>query len=184
MTIAQAGINTSMFSIGGLAGGLVLISSSTDLEYFRSLSFFLVGAPLVAMMASSDVSPATLVAIMPAPASALPEIISASMPPCHDLPDTNSLDWSRWAQAVGRVGSLGGSYYRASCWRCHLRNKYCTSPPQLCLGSERWPLRLGCDGALAVLEVSDLMNRLRSRAPESPQPIEGLVPASSQSPAI
>ena len=56
MTTAQAGINSSMYSIGGLVGGLLLTFIIDRLGMLPVVVFFLIGTPLVALVGTPDLS--------------------------------------------------------------------------------------------------------------------------------
>jgi len=120
---------------------------------------FLVGAPLVAMMASSDVS-ATLVGNIAGAGFCVTGNnfgINAALVMIYPTPIARL---GPDGPSCSRVGSLGVLLSAASCWRCTSRNKYVLAPA-LASG------RSVAAGVLAVmcfsgLEVSDLMNRLRS----------------------
>jgi len=108
MTTAQAGVSASMFSIGGLAGGLVLIFLIDRIGVALVGVLFAIGAPLVALMGVSDIPPLLLGAIIAGAGFCVVGNnfgINAAMVLIYPTPIRST--GTGWAQAVGRIGSLG-----------------------------------------------------------------------------
>jgi MFS transporter, AAHS family, 4-hydroxybenzoate transporter len=108
LSTAQAGISASMFSIGGLAGGLILTFIIDRFGVLPIIGLFLLGAPLVASMGMEGVSPWALGAIIAAAGFCVTGnnfAINAAMVMIY--PTHIRATGTGWAQGMGRMGSLG-----------------------------------------------------------------------------
>lgn len=108
LSTAQAGISASMFSIGGLAGGLILTFLIDRFGVLPIGALFLAGAPLVASMGMGGMSPWVLGALIAAAGFCVTGnnfAINAAMVMIY--PTSVRATGTGWAQGVGRMGSLG-----------------------------------------------------------------------------
>jgi len=108
LSTAQAGISASMFSIGGLAGGLVLTFIMDRFGVLPIVALFLVGAPFIALMGMQGIPLWALGAIIAAAGFCVVGnnfAINAAMVMIYPTPVRSA--GAGWAQAMGRVGSLG-----------------------------------------------------------------------------
>ena len=118
-TTAQAGANASLFAIGGLVAGLILIFVIDRLGVVPLVIMFVLGVPLVASMAASDLSPAVHAMVI-AGAGLCVTGINFSLTALLPIFYTTSIRalGTGWTQAAGRVGALAaplaGGYLLAS----------------------------------------------------------------------
>jgi AAHS family 4-hydroxybenzoate transporter-like MFS transporter len=108
MTTAQAGISASMFSVGGLAGGLVLTFLIDKIGALPTVVLFAIGAPLVALIGVPGIPPLLLGATIAGAGFCVIGnnfAINAAMVLIYPTPIRST--GAGWAQAAGRVGSLG-----------------------------------------------------------------------------
>jgi AAHS family 4-hydroxybenzoate transporter-like MFS transporter len=97
----QAGVNASLFSIGGIAGG-VCLTFVVD-----RLGVILLGIPLMAAIGTPDLPPALFTAVIAGAGFCVTGInfcMSATLGTVYPTP-VRSLG-TGWAQAAGRIGSL------------------------------------------------------------------------------
>ena len=106
-TTAHAGANASLFSLGGLLSGLMLIFVLDRVGVIPVVLLFLVGAPLVACMALSDLSPG-LHALIILGAGACVTGVQIGLTALLGLfyPTAIRSSGVGWTQAAGRVGAL------------------------------------------------------------------------------
>jgi MFS transporter, AAHS family, 4-hydroxybenzoate transporter len=107
LSTAQAGVNSSMFSIGGLVGGLVLTFIIDRLGILPIVVFFLLGVPLVALIGTPGLSLTTLGMLIAAAGFCVTGNnfgLNAAMVLIYPTP-VRSMG-AGWAQAIGRLGSL------------------------------------------------------------------------------
>ena len=104
---AHTGANASLFSLGGLLSGLVLLLVLDRVGIVPVLLLFLLGAPLVAGMAAADLSPAlhTLV-ILGAGVCVTGVQIGLTALLGIFYPTAIRSSGAGWTQAAGRVGGL------------------------------------------------------------------------------
>lgn len=108
MSTVQAGISASMFSIGGLVGGLILTFVIDSFGVLPVIALFLLGAPLIAYMGMQGLSPWALGAVIAAAGFCVTGnnfAINAAMVMIYPTPVRST--GTGWAQAMGRIGSLG-----------------------------------------------------------------------------
>ena len=106
-TTAQAGANASLFALGGLGGGLVLLLVIDRLGTVPLVAFFIIGTPLVAGMASVDLGPVLHAAVIGGAGLCVTGInfsLVALLPVFYPTA-VRSLG-TGWTQGVGRLGAL------------------------------------------------------------------------------
>ena len=106
-TTAQAGANASLFALGGLAGGLVLMFVIDRLGVVPLVAMFVIGVPLVAGMASTDLAPAVHAAVIAGAGLCVTGInfsLNALLPIFY--PTAIRSLGTGWTHAAGRVGAL------------------------------------------------------------------------------
>lgn len=104
---ASASASASLFSIGGLVSGIVLLFIIDRMGVVPLVILFLAGAPLVAAMAVSDLSPAAHAAIIAGAGFCVVGVqlgITALLGIFYPTP-IRSLG-TGWTQAAGRLGAL------------------------------------------------------------------------------
>ena len=104
---ASASASASLFSIGGLLSGVVLLFIIDRMGVVPLVALFLAGAPLVAMMAMSDLSPAAHAAVIAGAGLCVTGVqlgITALLGIFYPTP-IRSLG-TGWTQAAGRLGAL------------------------------------------------------------------------------
>lgn len=106
-TTAQAGVGASLFSLGGLTGGLVLLFIIDRVGVVPLVILFVLGAPLVAAMGVPLMSP-TLHGVIIAGAGLCVTGINLGLTAFLGIsyPTTIRSMGAGWAQAAGRVGAL------------------------------------------------------------------------------
>lgn len=107
LSIAQAGISASMFSTGGLVGGLLLIFIIDRVGAMPVVAFFIIGVPLIVAMGVPGLSPLLLMAIIGAAGFCVVGNnfgMNVVMSTIYPTP-VRSLGVG-WAQGFGRIGSL------------------------------------------------------------------------------
>lgn len=103
----QAGLSASLFSIGGIAGGLCLTFVIDRLGVIPMVILFFVGAPLIAAIGMSGLSPAEHNAIIAGAGFCVTGInfaMGATLGMIYPTPIRAM--GTGWAQAMGRVGAL------------------------------------------------------------------------------
>ena len=106
-TTAQAGANASLFALGGLGGGLVLLLVIDRLGTVPLVAFFIIGTPLVAGMASVDLGPVLHAAVIGGAGLCVTGInfsLVALLPVFY--PTAIRSLGTGWTQGVGRLGAL------------------------------------------------------------------------------
>lgn len=106
-TTAQAGANASLFALGGLGGGLVLLFVIDRLGTAPLVAFFIIGTPLVAGMASVDLGPVLHAAVIGGAGLCVTGInfsLVALLPVFY--PTAIRSLGTGWTQGVGRLGAL------------------------------------------------------------------------------
>jgi MFS transporter, AAHS family, 4-hydroxybenzoate transporter len=104
---SQAGISASMFSIGGLAGGVVFTFVIDRFGVLPIVAFFILGAPLIALIGIPDVPLSFIGAIIAGAGFCVTGNnfgLNAAMVMIYPTP-IRAIG-AGWAQAVGRIGSL------------------------------------------------------------------------------
>ena len=106
-TTGEAGANAALFALGGFAAGFVLLMIIDRLGIIPLVLLFFVGAPLVAMMASPDLSP-WMHAIVIAGAGACVTGINFGLVALLSIiyPTGVRSMGTGWTHAAGRVGAL------------------------------------------------------------------------------
>lgn len=105
----SAGIASSMFPIGGMIGGLVLILVLDRWGIIPIVVLFVLGAPLIASIGTAHLAHVWLLAIIAAAGFCVVGInfaMNAAMGVIY--PTSVRSTGAGWAQAVGRIGSVGG----------------------------------------------------------------------------
>ena len=106
-TTAEAGASASLFALGGFAGGLVLLFVIDRLGTAPLVAFFVIGTPLVALMASTTLDPTVHAAVIAGAGLCVTGInftLVALLPVFYPTA-IRSLGMG-WTQGVGRLGSL------------------------------------------------------------------------------
>ena len=104
---AHAGANASLFSLGGLLSGVVLLLILDRVGIVPVLLLFLVGAPLVAGMAAADLSPQShMLVILGAGVCVTGVQIGLTALLGIFYPTAIRSSGVGWTQAAGRVGGL------------------------------------------------------------------------------
>ena len=106
-TTAEAGASASLFALGGFAGGLVLLFVIDRLGTAPLVAFFVIGTPLVALMASTTLDPTLHAAVIAGAGLCVTGInftLVALLPVFYPTA-IRSLGMG-WTQGVGRLGSL------------------------------------------------------------------------------
>ena len=106
-TTAQAGANASLFALGGLGAGLVLMFVIDRLGTVPLVAFFVIGVPLVALMASVDLGPTLHAAVIAGAGLCVTGInfsLTALLPIFY--PTAIRSLGTGWTQAAGRLGAL------------------------------------------------------------------------------
>jgi MFS transporter, AAHS family, 4-hydroxybenzoate transporter len=107
MTTAQAGINSSMYSIGGLVGGLVLTFIIDRLGMLPIVVFFLIGIPLVALVGTPGLSLTAIGLLIAGTGFCVVGNnfgLNAAIVLIYPTP-VRSMG-AGWAQAIGRLGAI------------------------------------------------------------------------------
>ena len=105
---ARAGINASLFSIGGLAGGATLLFVIDRFGVVPIVVLFSLGAPIVAAIGFVHVSPAVLGTIIAGAGFCVTGNNFGLNAVCGMIyPTAIRSKGAGWAQALGRVGALG-----------------------------------------------------------------------------
>ncbi|MEY2925768.1 MAG: hypothetical protein RL367_245 [Pseudomonadota bacterium] len=106
-TTAQAGTHSSLFALGGLGAGLILIVVIDRLGVVPMVVMFVLGVPLVAGMASSEQGPAVHGMII-AGAGLCVTGINFALTACLPIfyPTSIRALGTGWTQAAGRIGAL------------------------------------------------------------------------------
>jgi AAHS family 4-hydroxybenzoate transporter-like MFS transporter len=134
LSTAQAGISASMFSIGGLAGGFVLIFLIDRFGAIPLVALFALGAPLVWMMGMPELPAAFLGAIIAGAGFCVTGNnfgINAAMVLIYPTPIRST--GAGLAQAMGRVGSLGAPVIGGILLAMHLPRQELYLAPALAL---------------------------------------------------
>ena len=105
---AQAGVNASMFSVGGLLGGAALLFVIDRFGVVPVVALFTLGAPIVAAIGIVHVSPTALGAIIACAGFCVTGNNFGLNAVCGMIyPTAVRSKGAGWAQALGRVGALG-----------------------------------------------------------------------------
>jgi AAHS family 4-hydroxybenzoate transporter-like MFS transporter len=107
LTTAQAGMSASMFSIGGMIGGLVLAFMIDRFGVVPLVLLFVAGAPLIALVGAPNLPPAAISGIIAAAGFCVIGNnfgINAAMVMIYPTPIRST--GAGWAQGFGRVGAL------------------------------------------------------------------------------
>ncbi len=134
LSTAQAGISASMFSIGGLAGGLLLAFVIDRFGVLPIVALFLLGAPLIALMGMQGIPPWVLGAIIAAAGFCVTGNnfgINAAMAMIYPTPVRST--GTGWAQAMGRIGSLGAPIFGGVLLGMHLSQQQLYLAPAFAL---------------------------------------------------
>jgi AAHS family 4-hydroxybenzoate transporter-like MFS transporter len=108
LSTAQAGGYASLFSLGGLAGGLILTFIIDRFGILPLIGLFILGAPLVALIGDPHLPAGYLGLVIACAGLCVTGSnfgINAAMAMIYPTPIRST--GSGWAQAMGRVGSLG-----------------------------------------------------------------------------
>jgi MFS transporter, AAHS family, 4-hydroxybenzoate transporter len=135
LSTAQAGISASMFSIGGLAGGFVLLFLIDRFGAIPIVALFVVGGPLVWMMGLPEIPPALLGTIIAGAGFCVVGNnfgINAAMVLIYPTPIRST--GAGLAQAMGRVGSLGAPIIGGILLAMHVPRQELYLAPALSLG--------------------------------------------------
>ena len=117
----QAGVNASLFSIGGVAGGVCLTFVVDRLGVIPMIVLFLLGIPLMAGIGTPDLPPAVFAAVIAGAGFCVTGInfsMSATLGTIYPTP-VRSLG-TGWAQAAGRIGSLAAPVIGGALLGLHL----------------------------------------------------------------
>ena len=107
LSTAEAGISASMYSVGGIVGGLVLVFLIDRLGAIPMVVLFLLGAPLIAAIGMPHLSPIVLVAVIAGAGFCITgNQFGTSAAVGMIYPTAVRSMGAGWAQAFGRVGSL------------------------------------------------------------------------------
>lgn len=134
MSTTQAGIGASMFSTGGLVGGLILTFVVDRFGVLPVIALFLLGAPLIAFMGMQGASPWALGGIIAAAGFCVTGnnfAINASMVMIYPTPVRST--GTGWAQAMGRIGALGAPILGGALLEMHLSRQQLYLAPALAL---------------------------------------------------
>lgn len=104
---AHAGATAALFSLGGLASGIVLLLVLDRAGVVPVAVLFLIGAPLVAAMALPDLSPMTRALVIAGAGACVTGVqigITALLGILYPTPIRSS--GTGWTQAAGRIGAL------------------------------------------------------------------------------
>ncbi len=105
---AQASVNASMFSIGGLLGGAVLLFVIDRFGVVSIVALFALGAPIMAAIGMVHESPTVLGAIIAGAGFCVTGNNFGLNAVCGMIyPTAVRSKGAGWAQALGRVGALG-----------------------------------------------------------------------------
>ncbi|WP_428394339.1 MFS transporter [Lichenicoccus sp.] len=118
---AHAAINASLFSIGGLAGGVCLTFIVDRLGVIPMIVLFLAGVPLVAAIGTPAIPPFAFAAIIAGAGFCVTGInfnMGAALGMIYPTP-VRALG-TGWAQAMGRVGSLAAPLVGGALLALHL----------------------------------------------------------------
>ena len=106
-TTAEAGANASLFALGGLGAGLLLLFVIDRLGAVPLVAMFVIGAPLVAGMASTTLDPGLHAAVIAGAGLCVTGInfsLTALLPIFY--PTAIRSLGTGWTQAAGRLGAL------------------------------------------------------------------------------
>ena len=106
-TTAEAGANASLFALGGLGAGLLLLFVIDRLGAVPLVAMFVIGAPLVGLMASTDLGPGLHMAVIAGAGLCVTGInfsLTALLPIFY--PTAIRSLGTGWTQAAGRLGAL------------------------------------------------------------------------------
>ena len=148
-TAAQAGVNSSLFSFGGLAGGAVLVLLMDRLGVIPMTVLFLAGAPLVAAVGMPDLSAAQHGLIIAGAGFCITGInfsMNAAVGMIYPTP-VRSVGVG-WANAAGRLGAFAAPMVGGALLALHVSTQELLLAPAAVLG-----VGALCCGVLAVLCV-------------------------------
>ncbi len=144
---AQAGVNSSLFSFGGLAGGAVLLLLMDRLGVVPMLVLFLAGAPLVAAIGLPDLSTAQHALVIAGAGFCITGInfsMNAAVGMIYPTP-VRSVGVG-WANAAGRAGAFAAPTAGGTLLAWHISTQELLLAPAAVLG-----LGALCCGGLAAL---------------------------------
>lgn len=117
----HAGVNASLFSIGGLLGGLCLTFIVDRLGVIPMVLLFLLGVPLMAAIGTPELPPWALAAVIAGAGFCVTGInfsMGATLGTIYPTP-VRSMG-TGWAQAAGRLGSLAAPLIGGALLSLHL----------------------------------------------------------------
>ncbi len=169
---AQAGVNASLFSIGGIAGGVCLTFVVDRLGVIPMVALFLLGIPLMAAIGTPDLPPALFAAVIAGAGFCVTGInfnMSATLGTIYPT-SVRSLG-TGWAQAAGRIGSLAAPIIGGALLGMHL-------PTQDLLLAPAAALAVGAvaAGVLAVLCVRRFEGCRLDERPGAPRAHDAAAP--------
>ena len=134
-TTAQAGVAASMFSVGGLAGGLFLTFLVDRFGVIPLVLLFVAGVPLVAAIGTAGLDPVMFRLIVAGAGFCVTGInfgMSATLGTIYPTP-VRSMG-TGWGQAAGRVGSLAAPLVGGYLLAMHLPMQELLMAPAITLG--------------------------------------------------
>jgi AAHS family 4-hydroxybenzoate transporter-like MFS transporter len=144
---AQAGVSSSLFSFGGLAGGAVLLLLMDRLGVVPMMVLFLAGAPLVAAIGLPDLSAAQHALVIAGAGFCITGInfsMNAAVGMIYPTP-VRSVGVG-WANAAGRAGAFAAPALGGTLLAWHVSTQELLLAPAVVLG-----IGALCCGVLAVL---------------------------------
>ena len=131
---ARAGVNASLFSLGGIAGGVCLLFFVDRLGVVPMVVLFLLGIPLMGAIGTPDLPPALFAAVIAAAGFCVTGInfsMGAALGSIYPTP-VRSLG-AGWAQAAGRIGSLAAPIIGGALLGFHLPTRQLLLAPAAAL---------------------------------------------------
>lgn len=131
---AEAGVNASLFALGGFAGGFLLLMIIDRLGVIPLVVLFFVGAPLVAMMVSPGLTPWAH-AVVIAGAGACVTGINFGLTALLGImyPTAIRSMGTGWTQAAGRLGALAAPIVGGVLLQMNLPTHQLTMAPAILL---------------------------------------------------
>ncbi len=121
LSTAQAGIYASLFSMGGMVGGLVLTFVIDRLGVLPIVALFLIGAPLAASMGMGGLSPLLISCIIASAGFCVTgNNFGLNSAIVLIYPTSVRSMGAGWAQAFGRLGSLAAQFLGGYLLSLHL----------------------------------------------------------------
>ena len=178
---AQAGISASMFSIGGLFGGLVLLFAIDRFGALPIVLLFLIGAPTVAAIGNAHVPPAMLGAIIAGAGFCVTGNnfgLNAVLGIIY--PTSSRAKGTGWAQAFGRVGAFGAPYAGGALMARHVLTGGIFLAPACALtvgAMAAVALAMLCFRRFRSFELDEAVNVASNVSYKDPTPPEGFMRA-------